>query len=72
MATVTNGTPGLRVTWQSVPSRRYWLDRATNLMSLPAFLNLKSNLNGQVGTTTYTDPTATNGGSSYYRVGVQP
>lgn len=72
MVTVTNGSPGLRVTWQSVPSRRYWLDRATNLTSLPAFLNLKSNINGQAGTTTYTDPTATNSGSFFYRVGVQP
>lgn len=71
MVTVTHGTAGWEVTWQSVPSRKYWLDRATNLTSLPAFLNLKSNINGQTSTTTYTDTTATNGGSFFYRVGVQ-
>ncbi|MEI2726954.1 MAG: choice-of-anchor Q domain-containing protein [Verrucomicrobiota bacterium] len=35
MVTVTNDTPGLQVTWESVPTRTYWLDRATNL-AVPA------------------------------------
>jgi hypothetical protein len=72
MAMVTNGTPGLRVTWQSVPTRTYWLERATNLASLPPFSGLASNIAGQLGTTTYTDTTATNSGPFFYRVGVQP
>jgi hypothetical protein len=69
MVTVTSGAPGLQVTWQSVPTRSYWLERATALGSLP-FLTLQSNLPGQTGTTTYADTTATNAGPLFYRVGV--
>ncbi len=72
MITVTNDTPGLQVTWQSVPTRTYWLDRATNLASLPSFSTIASNIVGQAVTTTYTDTTATSPGPFFYRVGVQP
>jgi hypothetical protein len=71
MVTVTNGTPGLQVTWESVPTRTYWLDCATNLASLSLFSAVASNIVGQVVTTTYTDTTATNGSTFFYRVGVQ-
>lgn len=50
MVTVTNGKPGLRVTWQSVPTRTYGLDRATSLGSLLSFSSLASNIVGQAGT----------------------
>jgi len=72
MVTVTNNAPGLQATWQSVPTRTYWLERATNLASLPPFSVLASNLAGQLDTTGYTDTSATNGGRFLYRVGVQP
>jgi hypothetical protein len=72
MVTVTNGTPGLQVTWQSVPTRSYWLDCATNLASPPLFSTVTSNLAGQVGTTTYADTNAIGPGPFFYRVGVQP
>jgi hypothetical protein len=72
MVTVTNGTPGLQVTWQSVATRRYWLERATNLGSSPAFWAVTTNIAGQLGSTSYTDTRATNGGCFLYRVGVQP
>ncbi len=72
MITVTNATPGLQVKWQSVPTRNYWLDRATNLASPPSFSSGASNLTGQVGMTTYTDTNATGPGPFFYRVGVQP
>ena len=72
MVTVTNDTPGLQVTWESVPTRTYWLDRATNLASPPSFSSVASNITGQAGTTTYADTSATNGGPFFYRIGVQP
>jgi hypothetical protein len=72
MITVTNGTPGLQVTWQSVPTRNYWLDRLTELASPPSFSTVASNIAGQVGTTTYADTNAIGLGPFFYRVGVQP
>jgi hypothetical protein len=72
MITVTNAAPGLQVTWESVPTRTYWLERATNLASPPSFSSVASNLTGQVGMTTYTDTNATGPGPFFYRVGVQP
>lgn len=64
----SNG-PGLTVTWQSVNTRTYFVQSSTNLSA--GFSTIQNNLAGQSGTTSYTDTTATNGGSYYYRVGVQ-
>ena len=67
----TGDVSGVTVSWQSVTNRSYWLERATNLASAPAFSSVASNLAGQLGTTSYTDTTATNDGPFFYRVGVQ-
>jgi hypothetical protein len=72
MVTVTNRMPGLQVTWLSVPTRSYWLERATNVALPPSFSSIASNLAGQLGTSTYADLAATNGGPFFYRVGVLP
>jgi hypothetical protein len=58
-------------TWQSVATRNYWLERATNLGAVSPFQTVATNIAGAVGTKTYTDTSATSGGSYFYRVGVQ-
>jgi hypothetical protein len=68
----TGAVSGVIVSWQSVPGRRYFLERSANLRVQPAFLPLASNILGQPDTTSYTDANAAGPGPFFYRVGVQP
>jgi hypothetical protein len=61
---------GVTVTWTSVSSRSYFIERATNLAGQPIFSTVATNLSGQTGTTTYTDYTTSGPGPFIYRVGV--
>ena len=65
---VSNSIASAKVTWQSVANVTYFLQRSTDLS---AFTSLHSNIVGQAGSTSYTDTTATDSGSYFYRVGVQ-
>jgi hypothetical protein len=69
MLSATNNNSGINLTWQSVPSRSYFLERATNL-DVPAFQVIASNIAGVAGAVTYIDSSATNSRSFFYRVGV--
>lgn len=67
----TNNSSGITISWQSVNTRTYYLQRSTNLSLQPSFTSIQSNILGQAGTTSYTDNSATNSNSYFYRVGVQ-
>lgn len=67
----TTNTGGVKASWQSVNTRTYYLQRATELSAQPAFTAIKSNLVGQVGVTPFLDSSATNTGPYFYRVGGQ-
>ena len=71
MLTATKSLSGMKINWQSVSSRTYYLQRSTNLLLHPAFLSIQSNLVGQAGTMSFIDSTATGAGPYFYRVGVQ-
>lgn len=71
MITATSAPLGADVSWSSVATRSYWLERATNLGAASAFEAIATNIVGSAGTKTYTDRSATNDGPYFYRVGVQ-
>ena len=70
IVSVTNDPSGISVTWQSVDSRKYWLERATNLNSPSPFQAIYTQFPGSSGMTTLTDNSAGGTGPYFYRVGV--
>ena len=65
------GAPGLSVSWQSVSSRSYYLERSTDLGAQPPFVLVATALVGRPGMTTFKDTNAVGAGPFFYRVGVQ-
>ena len=70
MIVITNNPTGMDVSWQSVPTRSYWLERATNLGPTWPFQIIATNIPGAAGLKNFTDTSATNSGPYFYRVGV--
>jgi hypothetical protein len=67
IVSVANNALTASVTWQSVATRSYWLERATNL---GPFQTIATNIPGAAGSQTYTDAAAASRGPYFYRVGV--
>jgi hypothetical protein len=64
----THSLSGITVTWASVPTRHYWLERASGLGPGTPFETIATNISGQAGTTSFTDPGARSGSSCFYRL----
>lgn len=71
LVSATNSPGGAVVTWQSVATRNYWLERATNLGVVSPFQTIATNIIGTAGTKTFTDTTVAGDGLYLYRIGVQ-
>jgi hypothetical protein len=71
MLTPYGDVSGVTVSWQSIATRNYWVERSTNLGVASPFQAIATNIVGAAGTKSYTDTTATNNGPYFYRVGVQ-
>ncbi|MDB6017994.1 MAG: hypothetical protein JWR19_2483 [Pedosphaera sp.] len=70
IVSVTTSAASASVTWQSVATRSYWVERATNLGAVSPFQIIATNIPGVGGLQTYSDATASSGGPSFYRIGV--
>jgi parallel beta-helix repeat protein len=72
LASPSVGAGGVTLTWASVTNRSYYVERATNLATLPGFSLLETDISGQPSTTSFTDTNSPEIGPALYRVGVQP
>jgi hypothetical protein len=70
MISAVRTAEGVSVTWQSVYSINYFLERSTNLLASPAFTLVATNMPAWFDTTSFIDTNAPGTGSAFYRVGV--
>jgi hypothetical protein len=61
----------LYVSWTSVPTRSYWLERSTNLCDVPPFQTIATNIPGELDITTFSDLYPAGGVPVFYRVRVE-
>lgn len=71
------GPDGIVLTWQSVTSRHYAVERTLTLVNdndagVTAYTNIAANLEGMEGSTVYTDTTAAISQPAFYRVLASP
>jgi hypothetical protein len=66
---VSPGSAGVTVTWQTVTNRNYFVERATDCTRQMSFSRIASNIAGGVGATSFTDENAPKTGPVFYRVG---
>ncbi|HEY5911158.1 MAG TPA: choice-of-anchor Q domain-containing protein [Verrucomicrobiae bacterium] len=71
LTAVTPVASGMNITWQSVASRTYFLEKCTPLWIPSGFIPCVSNVVGQAETTTFIDTNAAAFPSLLYRVGIQ-
>jgi hypothetical protein len=71
MLSVSNSVSGNVVTWQSVASRIYSLQRSTNLLAQTAFISIYTNAASSLTNLSYTDTAVKKAKASFYRVQVQ-
>lgn len=72
MLSVSNNVvSGNVVTWQSVASRIYYLQRSTNLLAHSVFVSIYTNSSSALTNLNFTDTKAPKGAPCFYRVSVQ-
>jgi len=62
----------MTLTWTSVTNCSYFVQRATNLVPLPAFSLLQTNIPGLSDKISITDTNPPASTPAFYRVGIQP
>ena len=67
-----SGVTGFVIQWSGVTGKYYYLDRSTNLLSVPPFsFNVATNIPATPPLNSKSDTNATGAGPCFYRVGVQ-
>jgi hypothetical protein len=61
---------GISFKWSSVTNRTYFVERSTATLSNSAFEMIRSNIAGEVGTTTIEEPRGSGETNVFYRVGI--
>ena len=68
LSSASNSVSGFTIQWESVGGRLYSIQKSTNLLSVPVFSSLATNLLGQPVVTTYTDTNILDNVPCYYRI----
>ena len=63
-----HGNRATEISWLTVPTRNYWIERTTNLIT---FETISTNLNGVDGPLTIVNASPLSGQHYFYRIGVQ-
>jgi len=67
----SEGADEFVIRWPSITDRTYTIDRSTDLLDMPPFVNIQSNIPGQSGFTEYVDTNEVDPSGAYFRIGVE-